>query len=197
MARPRSEEARRKALAAAADLLVEKGVGALTIEEVAQRSGVAKTTIYRHWPERGSLIIDTVRSTFEHVGTPDTGTLRGDLEAYFGGLVRADLTGHTARLMPCLIDAAGRDPEIEVLLDRLAMERQAPVKAIVERAQRRGELPDDLDLRVVVGTIVGPIVFRKVVWRQPLDAAYLRGCLDVAIAGLRATAGTASASLTP
>ena len=51
MARPRSEEARRKALAAATDLIVERGVANLSIEEVAARSGVAKTTIYRHWPE--------------------------------------------------------------------------------------------------------------------------------------------------
>ena len=92
MARPRSEEARRKALAAATDLIVERGVGNLTIEEVAARSGVAKTTIYRHWPERASLIIDTVRASFEHVATPDTGSLRGDLEACFGGMVRADLS---------------------------------------------------------------------------------------------------------
>lgn len=184
MARPRSEEARRKALAAAMDVIVEKGVGDLTIEEVAQRSGVAKTTIYRHWPERASLIIDTVRSSFEHVSTPDTGSLRGDLEAFFGGMVRADLTGKVGRLMPCLIDAAARDPEIELLLDRIALERQQPILVITERAQARGELPVDLDPRVVVGTIVGPIVFRKLVWRQPLDAAYLAGCLDVAIAGL-------------
>ena len=197
MARPRSEEARRKALAAAMDVIVEKGVGDLTNEEVAQRSGVAKTTIYRHWPERASLIIDTVRSSFEHVSTPDTGTLRGDLDAFFGGMVRADLTGKVGQLMPCLIDAAGRDAEIELLLDRIAIERQQPVLLIVSRAQERGELPADLDPRVVVGTILGPIVFRKLVWRQPLDAAYLTGCLDVAVAGLSATAPSSpSPSLT-
>jgi AcrR family transcriptional regulator len=188
MARPRSEEARRKALAAATDLIVERGVGNLTIEEVAARSGVAKTTIYRHWPERASLIVETVRATFEHVGTPDTGSLRGDLEAYFGGMVRADLSGKVGKLMPCLIDAAARDPEIEMLLDRISVERQQPILAIVDRAQDRGELPRELDPRIVVGTIVGPIVFRKLVWRQPLDAAYLDGCLDVVIAGLQAQA---------
>ena len=186
MARPRSEEARRKALAAATDLIVERGVGNLTIEEVAARSGVAKTTIYRHWPERASLIIDTVRASFEHVGTPDTGSLRGDLEAFFFGMVRADLSGTVGHLMPCLIDAASRDPEIEMLLDRIGVERQQPILTIVERAQQRGELPADLDPRVVVGTIVGPIVFRKLIWRQPLDTAYVSGCLDVAIAGLAA-----------
>jgi len=184
LSRPRSEEARRKALGAAADLIVERGVGVLSIEEVAARSGVAKTTIYRHWPERASLIIDTVRSTFEHVRTPDTGTLRGDLEAYFEGMVRADLNGRVGQLMPCLIDAASRDPEIATLMERLKTEREQPVRDIVERAQARGELPAELDLRVVIGVVIGPIVFRKVLQRQPLDEAYLRGCLDVALAGL-------------
>ena len=73
MARPRSDEARRKALDAARDLIVEKGVVNLTIEDVAARSGVAKTTIYRHWPERTSLIVDAVNAMFEHLRTPDTG----------------------------------------------------------------------------------------------------------------------------
>src|SRR3954451_24594291 len=113
MARPRSEEARRKALAAAMDLIIERGVANLSIEEVAQRSGVAKTTIYRHWPERSALVLDTVGSCFEHVGTPDTGSLRGDLEAFFSGMVMADLSGTVGKLMPAIIEAAGRDSEIE------------------------------------------------------------------------------------
>src|SRR3954454_11863244 len=153
MARPRSEEARRKALAAATDLIVEKGVASLTMEEVAHRSGVAKTTIYRHWPERTALVLDTVRSCFDHVGTPDTGSLRGDLHAFFGGLVDADLSGTIGKLMPALVEAAGRDSEIEMLMARISVERQRPILDIVERAQARGELPPDLDPRVVVGTI--------------------------------------------
>ena len=192
MARPRSEEARRKAIEAATDLIVERGVAALTIEEVAARSGVAKTTIYRHWPERPGLILDTVRASFQHVGTPDTGSLRGDLMAFFGGLVRADLSGKVGRLMPCLIDAASRDPEMELLLERLGEERQAPIMEIVARAQERGELPAGLDERVVIGSIVGPIVFRKVMQRQPVDASYIEACLDVAITGLAATVANSS-----
>ena len=186
MPRPRSEEARRKAMAAAADLIGERGVASLSIEEVAARSGVAKTTIYRHWPERASLIIDTVRSTFEHVATPDTGSLRDDLQLFFEGLARADLSGRNANVMPCLIEAAGHDPEIALLADRLGVERSQPILQIVARAQSRGELPDDLDTEVVVTSIVGPIVFRKLVQRRPLDAAFIGRLLDVAVAGLRA-----------
>ena len=174
MARPRSEEARRKALAAVADLISERGVSSLSIEEVAARSGVAKTTIYRHWPERASLIVDTVRSTFEHVGTPDTGSLRTDLQTFFEGLWRADLSGRNARLMPCLIEAASRDAEIATLIDRLGVERSQPILLMVARAQERGELPADLDPELVVTAIVGPIVFRKLIQRRTVDPALHR-----------------------
>ena len=193
MPRPRSEEARRKAIAAATDLIAERGVANLTIEQVAQRSGVAKTTIYRHWPERNGLVLDTVRSCFGDVPTPDPGSLREDLDVYFGGMVATDLTGTVGSLMPSLIEAATRDPELEVLADRIAQERQRPILDIVERAQARGELPADLDARVVVGAIIGPIVFRKVMLRQPVDGSYLRGCLDVAVAGLQAATTPPSA----
>ena len=186
MARPRSEEARRKVIAAAIDLILERGVGNLSIEEVAARSGVAKTTIYRHWPERASLIIDGTRATFEDVRTPDTGSLRGDLDEYFSRMIRSDLTGKVGRLIPCLIDAAARDPEIETLLERISIERQQPLLTIVSRAQERGELPPDLDRDVVIGTVLGPLVFRKVLLRRPVDAAYVSKCLDVALTGLGA-----------
>ena len=192
MARPRSEEARRKVLEATAELIIEGGVAKLTMEEVAARSGVAKTTIYRHWPERPALILDAVGQAFRHVATPDTGSLRGDLLAFFNGMVRADLSGKVGRMMPCLIDAATRDPEMEQLLARLGVEREGPVVAIVGRAQQRGELPMDLDQRVVVGTIVGPIVFRKVIQRQQIDSDYIERCVDVAVTGLGASVPAAA-----
>jgi hypothetical protein len=62
----------------------------------------------------------------------------------------------------------------------------------VERAQARGELPDDLDARVVMGTIVGPIVFRKIMQRLPIDESYIRGCLDVVVTGLAARAAAST-----
>lgn len=187
MARPRSEDARRKVLAAAGDLMAARGVASLTIDDVASRSGVAKTTIYRHWPERSSLIIDAVNAQLEHVGTPDTGTLRSDLETFFGGMIRTDLSGHVGQIMPCLIEAAGRDEEMAYLLERIGAERERVIKTIVGRAVGRGELPSDLDLETAVGVIVGPIVFQKVVRRRALTHEYAMACLDVAVAGLTAT----------
>ena len=146
MARPRSEEARRKAIEAATDLIVERGVAALTIEEVAARSGVAKTTDLPPLagapgadPRHGAGIVPARRhARHGHrcaaISWPSS-----------AGMVHADLSGKVGRLMPCLIDAASRDPEMELLLERLGEERQAPIMEIVERAQARGELPAGLD----------------------------------------------------
>ena len=180
----RSDEARRKVMSATTELIVERGVGSVSIEEVATRSGVAKTTIYRHWPERASLILDTVRSHFEHIGAPDTGRLRSDLEAYFGQMHRRDLSGRVGDIMPSIIEAAGRDPEMAALVDRFGQERERALMRIIERAKDRGELGSDLDTETLMGTIVGPIVFQKVVRRRPLTAEYVDACLDVSLRGI-------------
>jgi AcrR family transcriptional regulator len=187
LARPRSEEARRDVVAATADVIATLGVDKLTIEEVAARSGVAKTTIYRHWASRSALVIDAVRSCFEHLATPDTGDLRADLVALFSGMVKVDLSGQIGRIIPSILDAAGRDPDIARLVDRIVEERQVPIREIIARAQARGELPDDLDLEVAIACIMGPLLFRKFQLRRRVSDAYLAACLDTAIAGLRAT----------
>jgi AcrR family transcriptional regulator len=183
----RSDVARREALAAAADLIAERGVDNLTIEDVAARSGVAKTTIYRHWPTRGPLIIDAVRSCWAHLPTPGTGDLRTDLVRLFEGMVRVDLTSLAGRIMPSLLGAAARDPELDRLTRELVEERARPVREILARAVARGELPADLDEEVALGLVVGPLLYRKVHRRQALTQQYLEACIDGAIAGLRAT----------
>ena len=192
MARPRSDEARRKALEATRDLIVENGVTNLTIEDVAARSGVAKTTIYRHWPERASLIVDAVNAMFEHLRTPDTGTLRGDLESFFGAVMRTDLSGNVGQIMPSIIEAAGRDPEMAYLLDRIGGERERVCRTIIERALERGEIREavaGLDLDALVGVTVGPIVFQKIVRRRKLTPEYVEACLDVVVTGLTRPSG--------
>jgi AcrR family transcriptional regulator len=187
VARSRSDEARRKVLVATCDLIVERGVERLTIEEVAARSGVAKTTIYRHWPERSSLIIDAANAQLEHIGIPDTGSLRGDLEAFFGSVARADLSGNVGHIMPALIGAASRDPEMAVLLDRIGAERERVCITIINRARQRGELrPEFTQLtdEQLLGVLVGPIVFQRLVRRRQLTAEYVTACLDVVVGNL-------------
>jgi AcrR family transcriptional regulator len=192
MARPRSAEARSKVLVAASDLMAARGVASLTIDEVANRSGVAKTTIYRHWPERTSLIVDAVNAQLEHVGTPDTGSLRGDLEAFFGGMMRTDLSGNVSEIIPCLIEAAGRDPEMASLLDRIGSPRRRVIEILLERAIARGEIEPRADLDPLTGVIVGPILYEKLIRRRPLTPEYVDACLEIVLAGLQANRSLAA-----
>src|SRR5271168_3505369 len=87
--RPRSQVADRAILTAAAELLADRGLAAMSIEEVAARAGVGKTTIYRRWPSKGLLALDAFVTSFrEEQPLPDTGTLRGDLLAALHAWVR-------------------------------------------------------------------------------------------------------------
>ena len=83
MARPRSEAARQKMLGATVEIAFEHGVNAVTFDEVARRSGVAKTTIYRHFDTKNQLVMEALDGATVFPAIPDTGTLRTDLLDFF------------------------------------------------------------------------------------------------------------------
>ena len=192
MSPSRSERVRRQVLDAVVELIDEGGIDKLTMEGVAARSGVAKTTVYRHWPTRSALIVDAVRGCWAHLVSPDTGDLRADLRTAFATMQETEL-GPVSRLMPSLLAASLRDPELERLTRTLGDERRRPIVEMLERARDRGELPLDLDLDLAFGVVLGPLVFRKVNLREPITDAYLDGVIEVAIAGLNALGAPAVA----
>ena len=117
--RPRSQEADRAILTATVELLAERGLAAMSIEEVAARAGVGKTTIYRRWPSKGLLALDAFVASFrEEQPLPDTGTLRGDLLAALHAWVRTVtqtpmgpmLTGLIAFSLASLAGGLAQDP---------------------------------------------------------------------------------------
>lgn len=167
---PRVTRSKEAILKATIDLLAEHGVSATTIEAIADRSGVAKTTIYRHWVGKPELVIDAFESLTQEGKTPDTGSFEGDLEALAVGLSRALASGRFASLLPSLIDAAQRDPEMSKLHDRFAADREMTVRQIVTRARSRGEIRDDVSDSDVVDLVAGPIFYRRLVAHDRLDA---------------------------
>lgn len=193
MARPRSERAHRAAIDATLRLLLDAGVEGVTLEEVAARSGVAKSTLYRHFDSREGLIRRSLQSCLTEIATPDTGSLASDLRAL---MVR--FTDETQRLLndllPLLIDAAGRDPEIDVLVAEIVAERRRPLRTILQLAQHRGEIGAELDLDIAVAIVIGPFTYRKTVERREVTPEFMEAVLATSIAGLRATAGTPAAT---
>jgi AcrR family transcriptional regulator len=168
-------------LAATHQLLSEAGFGGVSVDEVAKRSGVAKTTIYRHWPSRTALLLEACSSLGTKPEVPDTGSLRGDvsaLAAYVAGRLRSD---RFATVLPSVIDAAERDPEIAAVHARLHAGFMAPLRAVIERARQRGELPRGAEPSDIVAAVVGPLFYRRWFSREPLDERFVKGVVERAV----------------
>lgn len=169
---PRIERSRLCVLEAAADLLREVGYGSLTIEAVAARSGVAKSTIYRHWRGKADLAADAFRHVHlrEEVAPPPPGPLVDRVVAVLRDLTSA--MGQASRLacmMPALIDAAERSDEIGELTRELADESAGPLVQMLDEAVEAGELPVATDTRRLADALVGPIVLARLFHRPPIE----------------------------
>lgn len=179
----RGEHSRRRILAAAFELLTAGGVGGFSVDEVARRSGVAKTTIYRHWPTREALVADACwrMVSEQQEEAPDTGTLAGDIEAILrqiGGLL---WSANWAAVLPSIVDAAERDREFAKIHSQVQRGHAAPLRTVLERAQDRGEIPAGTDIAVTVAALLGPLFYRRWFSREPIDDLFVRALIELVI----------------
>ena len=173
-------------LTTAAELVLTGGLGEFSIDEVARRSGVAKTTIYRHFPTRNDLLIEALDAATPMPEVPDTGTLRGDLEVFLTNILpifRDDVL-RTATLE--LFAAATRDPDLHQIHATLIEGRLESMNTIVGRARERGEIPDDLDDGAVFEVIEGPFIVRSLLRPEALRDVDLEALVDRMIRMLNA-----------
>jgi AcrR family transcriptional regulator len=199
--RPRSPEADRAILTATVELLAERGLTAMSIEEVAARAGVGKTTIYRRWPSKGLLALDAFVASFrEQQPLPDTGTLRGDLVAALRAWVRAVTRTPMGSMLTGLIAEAQHDPELRgAWRDRVLEPLRTQHRIMLDRAIARGEIPPSVDREVVLDLFFGAAEHRLLLGHLPMTEDFIAEVVDVildGIAGLRVQPGsTASASI--
>src|SRR5271163_2383033 len=161
--------------------LTEGGLSGVSVDEVSRRSGVAKTTIYRHWPSRTALLFDAVMQFAPRLQTPNTGSLRSDLTALALGLAERLRTGRWSSAMPSIIDAAERDMEVAEFQSRTHAGMMSGFSAIAARAQARGELGPNFDVSDLTAAIAGPLFYRRWFSRQELDDAFVRGVVERAL----------------
>jgi AcrR family transcriptional regulator len=181
----RVKRSKKAVLAAALQLLSESGLGGVSIDEVSRRSGVAKTTIYRHWSSRTALLLDACSGMASPAEAPETGSLRGDLTLLAGNLARALRTARWPCILPSIIDAAERDPEVADMHARLHAGHVNPFRVVVERAQKGGELPRGLDPSEVLAAVIGPLFYRRWFSREPLDDRFVKGVVARAVGGAK------------
>ena len=187
MARPRSQEARQAALDATVDLLLASGVEGVTFDEVAARSGVAKTTLYRHFGSKQAMVVEAASSCFVELPTPDNGDLRRDLREIFNRWQDKEKAPKVPDLMPVLLAGSDRDPELHTLVLAMLDERRRPIRTVLQLAQLRREIDPDLDLDLAIALLTGPFVQRRMVDRQEITDEFRDAVLEQVVAGLRAT----------
>lgn len=169
-------------LSAAVDLLLHGGTGAVTIEAVVQASGVARSTIYRHWPTRADVVaaaFATLMPPIPHV--EDDGGLREQLYAVLEPLADQMRAEAFAALVPALLAGAARDPELAPFRDRFVQAQREPLLVVLRRGSARGELAAGADLDELVSQLVGPLFFHRVILDGSVDAALARRVVDAVL----------------
>jgi AcrR family transcriptional regulator len=178
----RSERARQAVLDVTADLVAEVGVERTTIDEIANRSGVAKTTIYRNFASKEVLVVEAVHASTSLPIVTDTGSLRDDLISCFSGTTKASYDGRMGDMMLSLMDAAQRDPELGRLVRAQTDQKRRFATTVIERAVARGDLPADVDVDLLVTLLAGPLVYTKLVLRQRVTHELVAAVVDTVLA---------------
>lgn len=174
--RPRDPRRREAILGAAIALVAEVGYDRMTVDALAARAGVSKPTIYRRWPGgKAEIIVDAIRAKRAEGGVlPDTGSLRGDLIAYIGG-VSESFDPHVAA---GLIMQLQSSPELEALFrDEVICDEQERFESLLERGRARGELKGEVT--PLFADIPGSIIFtRSLIRGEPIDDAFVTELVD-------------------
>ncbi|AYF73090.1 TetR/AcrR family transcriptional regulator [Nocardia yunnanensis] len=168
--RRRNEASRQAILDAALTLLGESGGAAVTIDAIARAAGVGKQTVYRWWPSKGAVLLDalTERSALQ-VPTPDTGSVRADLNTIITATFRGAQEPTTAPALRTLVREAANDAHLAELLQTFTAQRRAAVHAVLARGQERGEIRPDADLNLMVDEFYGVFWYRFFLGHAPID----------------------------
>jgi AcrR family transcriptional regulator len=185
--RPRDPEADRAILKATIELLVELGYGDLSIEAVAARAGVGKTTIYRRWSSKEPLVVDAIKSLKAPADPAEPAAdepTRDVLVRVLSGFIRSMGPGDSGAMMAGLVAEMSRNPELAQAVRRGLLEhRRSIVIAILRRGIERREIRSDVDLDVVADLFGGPVVMRVLLTGGPISARLAHRIVDTVLDG--------------
>lgn len=188
--RPRSAEADAAIATAALAVLAESGFEGVTVEAVAARAGVARSTVYRRFPGKPELLITVLAHSCQAaVADPDTGTVVADLETLALGLQHALSQTDLGRALPAVIAASACHPDVAAAHKAFVTHRRRVLLAAVRRGIERGEVAADVDPDTLADLVVGPIFHRRFTGPRPATEAWIR---EIVARAVRACAPTPS-----
>ncbi|GAB3323563.1 TetR/AcrR family transcriptional regulator [Geodermatophilus aquaeductus] len=190
--RPRDRTLDARILDQVLALLASHGYAGLTLDELASRSGVAKTTILRRWPSKAAVAAAGVeRLALQSVDVPDSGTLRGDLHALLHAAVDTFARGH-GQFVPRLLREAGHHPEITDLLFTVIHTRRQAYRRVLALAIARGELAPTGDQELLIDLLIGPIWTRLLITRDPITSGYVDSVVETVLVAFGVEPATAA-----
>lgn len=147
-------------LRATQEIAVECGLEGFSVDAVARRSGVAKSTIYRHFPTGDELLLAAMGQLTDHVSDADTGSLRGDLKVIMQQFMAIATQPSIRRLFTSVLNRANLDEHFAGLQQELVDERKAPMRLALQRGMARGEIDPMIDIELASTMVEGPFVAR-------------------------------------
>ena len=185
--RPRSERARAAILAAATDLLVSGRIDAVTMEAIAARAGVSKSTIYKWWPSPAHVILESFFNRARHtIAVDEDASLQEVLTSQVLSLTRLFRDTDAGLLMAELMAASQADPDIRAALDEQWLRPRRQIGASLLRAAiERGELDARTDIAAAVDQIFAPVYYRLLLGHEPLPDALAATLVRQVLDGLR------------
>src|SRR5437588_2845228 len=176
-------------LEAALEELGDVGYGAFTIESVAARAAVAKSTIYRHWSDKLALIADAFE-TFHEQMVPgiDSGSPRDRLERLVRHVAEVVVDSTFSVCIPALIEGAERDPRLREFHHRYSAERRQTLVDVIAEGIALGDFPPRLDPELAALALLGPIFYRRLMSGEAFDPNRAGDLVDTVL-GLIAEGG--------
>lgn len=191
--RPRSDDVERAILSAASDLLMERGLDAMTIEEVAARACVGKASIYRRWSTKGSLALDAFLVDYlAQQPVVDTGVLEDDLREALSLWSAAVVGTAMGRALVGIIAEAQNDDDLaQGWIDRVLAPAREQYRVMLDRAIERGEIPVGSDVDVIMDLLYGAAYHRLLQGHLAIDAEFIARVSRMVARGAQAGAAIA------
>lgn len=184
--RPRSIHADQAILQATLDLLAEVGYESMSIEAIASRAGVGKTTIYRRYTSKEELVADAIESLRDDVAIPDTGSFWGDMDILINNAAKKIDSPLGRQTLALIISTASSNPQFaEVYWTKYTKLRREALSKVLERAKSRAEIHKDADVELIIdllsGSLYYALIFKPIT--EPVEA-YMRRTMNLLIKGV-------------
>ena len=169
-------------LRAAVEEMAEVGYGGVTIESIAARAGVGKSTIYRHWPDKLELIADAFE-TFHEQMVPDLGivSVRESVAVLLRHVAEVVVDSTFSRCIPALIEGAERDPRVREFHHRYSAERRQALIDLIALGVDGGEISPEVDPELATTALLGAIFYRRLMAATPLDPGEASRLVDLVL----------------